>query len=193
MLTASDSALSLTALNELVPLWRELPAHLEDAAIGINAGLDDSEFSGELLFKVEDGPRVGVVFLKVVQPAVKEVRELGQGRARFSDLLDQLDEIRRSERSEVVGSEPETRPFNTEIFENMQITLSREMDFHFAQIKEVQLSPEGALGAAGTLRDRFHDAALVCAPVHDHARLGKRGASNQCATCFQKRKFVFYL
>lgn len=159
----------------------------------IDAGLDDPEFSGELFFKVEDRSCVRVVFLEVVEPAVEEVGELGKGRARLRDLLDQFDKVGRSEGSEVVHSQSEAWSFNAEIFENMEIAFPRRVNFHFAQIEEVQLASEGALGTAGPFRDCFDDSVLVRAPVHDEARLGERGASNQCASCFQVRKFVFYL
>lgn len=68
----------------------------------------------------------------------------------------------------------------------MQIAFPRGMNLHFAEIEEVKLSPERALGTAGTFGDGLYDSVLVRAPVHDHARLGERRASNQCAACFQR-------
>lgn len=192
-LTGSDSVLSPAAFEELFTLGWQLSAHIQDAAVRINAGFDDAEFGGELLFEVEDCSRVSVIFLEVVEPAVEEISELGERSARLRDLLDQFDEVRRREGSQVVDSEAEAWSFDTEILENMQIAFSRGVNFHFTQIKEVQFASERALGAAGPFRDGLDDSVLVRAPVHDQARLGERGSSNQCASCFQVRKIVFYL
>ena len=69
----------------------------------------------------------------------------------------------------------------------MEISFSGRMDFYFAEIEQIQLPSKRALGAASAFRNCLNNSVLVGAPVHDHARLGKWRASNQCAACFQSK------
>lgn len=95
----SDSGVSLASLNELIALCRQLSAHFENATMGINSGFDDPELCRELLFEVEYGSHVGIVFFEVVQSSIKKVGQFGKRRSRFGDLLDQFDEVGGGERS----------------------------------------------------------------------------------------------
>lgn len=75
----------------------------------------------------------------------------------------------------------------------MEIPFSGRVNLHFAEIEEVKFPPERALGSACSFCDGLYDSVLMRAPVYDHARLGERGASNQCAACFQGKEIAFYL
>jgi hypothetical protein len=129
---------------------------------------------------------VGVVFLQEIESAVEEVSDFGERCFELRDAINQLYEIGCSKRLQVVLSQAETRAFDLEFFEYVQVTFLRGMDLDLTEIKKVQLAGEGTLGTTCSLGDRFYDSVFMGAPMYDQTRLGERRAFDQGATCFHE-------
>lgn len=149
--------------------------------MGLDARLDDPEEAGEFLFKMEQPPPVGILRVEVVESTVEEIGEILERRARLGDLVDPFHEVGGGEGLEIAAAQTEARTEHAEILQGVQVPLARRMDFQFAQEKKIELAGEGALGTSRALGDRFDDAVLARAPVHDQARLRERIPPDQGA------------
>ncbi len=123
-------------------------------------------------------PQAGGGGFDVIECALEEIVQIGIRVLRFNGHFQKLTTIGGEQRGRVAAAQALPPVADDDFAEGMELAAACLDDGNLAAEEEIELSSEGAVQAAGTFCDGFHEAMIFGKPMDDEAGIRQAGETD---------------